>query len=202
MSLLGCHDGRRYESIYDEQGLSTTQCLEFLFAHGGGKCIGWKWDWDANCVLADVPEGYLRLLWEDGSVYLNSDVYGDGSCKLTYYPDTMFSFKQGERSFFLSDLGRWGGSLEEACTKWQVPIDPLITEGKANREHLEDWSLEDLRAYNCAELKATVALGERILGALEGLGFKGDSPGGAAKALLRSWGAESFMREVEELVNA
>jgi len=63
--------------IYDEQGLSTSACIEFLLrlkeANPGYKFNGFAFNYDVNMMLKDLTPTELTLLWKVGTVFLRLD---------------------------------------------------------------------------------------------------------------------------------
>lgn len=175
------------ESIYNETGLTTIQCLQFLLSAETKRNIHviFSGGYDVNMILRDLPVKKLKRLWEGETVpFLKY--------KLTYVPKKFFRVSLGAKTLTLWDVfGFFQKSFVVAVEDWlgkEIPELKLVRQGKKLRKDLLQQKKEYIIKYNATECKLLVQLMERLQAALIGANInisRWDGPGAIASALLR-----------------
>ena len=202
-TLLAC-SAHAYD-LYNPDGLPTRACLRYLTdwgVNGGDALVGFGLSYDFENILKDVPDEDYKLLMDGEAVTF-------GEFKLKYIPRKILEIKRDldklddkgkprYKTVFLQDtMGYFQSSFEKALTKFNIPIPPIITEGKALRGDFKDAPLDFIKRYNREELRLHVEMMEiiRISGkeAFEAIGLQ-------AQATPRTWfgpgaWASSFLKQ-------
>ena len=191
LTLLGESGGA---SLENPHGLNTEAVFDWLLAlPGRRRNLWWHGDWDINMLLCDLSETALRQLSRERRAQW-------AGYRIDYIPRHLFKVAGERGTFYSTDLGRFSeGGLAEAATSWGVAVPEIVQSGKATRGSITEWPERRVSDYNAAELEVSHQLALRVYNALEAHGLKGDSPGQCAASLLRRWGAEDWLRDVEEL---
>lgn len=182
--------------IYNREGLSTKECLDFLLAIPQWTNRVWFFlSYDVNMILQDVPLlGPHHSLEE---LYLTGATFWQGY-RIRYIPKKVFQVSKGKRSFLSYDVfGFFQRSFLKACEKWGVELDPIIEKGKQARGDFASWPDQDIITYNGAELQALQRLIFAYYQAHNKAGLpplkRLDGSGASAAAWLESIRAKSFL---------
>lgn len=202
-TLLANSEG---SAIYDEAGLSTVQCLDFLLqAKGEFSEVWFSFGYDVNMMLRDIPltGGYAsletlyrknHLKWEDYSIY--------------YVPHKFFTVSRYGKSFSSTDVfGFFQSSFLKACEQWGVEVPAFVQEGKEGRNDFSNtdiWNRETIIRYNGAECEILVALMNKLREAMKEAGQHCNRWHGAG-ALAGDWhkrhGTKAYLGEFPEAMN-
>ena len=185
--------GNESEYIYNADGLTTLQCLDFLTRGeaDGSIRIWYGIHYDVNQIIRHFPKSRQTLLLQGGWVEFRG-------YSLRYYPHHRLEITKPGRRWVYDDVSNYfHASLIDVAERMGLGHDwtmTLVEEGKRNREHLKDWSVIDLREYNRAECRLTRLVMEHfraalqwpaddVLPAIKPTSWMG--PGSVASALLR-----------------
>ena len=190
--------------VFNRQGLSTAECLDFLLALPQGRKDGTKpifvwfaFDYDVNMILGDLPlkgeENSIEELRRDLVTHWNG-------YKITYIPRKIFKVKKGGRRFHSTDIfSFFQCSFEQALKDWGIEVPSIITEGKAARQDFSRWSEERITAYNDAELDLISEIAERLRDSVRPLSLPIRSwhgPGSLAGSWLSKHKAKGYKGEI------
>lgn len=185
-TLLANNKGEYIES-YDNRGLSTYSCLDFLAQDRGRVNNVWfGFSYDVNCILMDLP-----LL---GATNSCSDLLKSG---MTYFTDFRLSFMPGKIfvctntvegvTFSSTDtMGFFQTSFIRTLEQWNIPVPDVIRTGKDARSDFIHWSPDAIREYNHAECVLLVEVMRAIREALRDANLPVTSWHGAG-AIAAAW---------------
>jgi hypothetical protein len=178
------------DEIYNPNGLSTLQCLDFLTKRYDQPYIRifYGFGYDVNMILKGLPNEYWDRIdrystWAGHRIqYLSGKIFRvDG---YSYYDILPF----------------FARSLSAALKDVLHIEDPIINRGKSMRADLFDQlTLDEIREYNNRELDRTVELADHLRDALENIGLSLSSwygPGAIAKKMFQVHG---IPRQAESL---
>ncbi len=167
------------EEVYNENGLSTEECLRFLTRRYPASYIRifYGFGYDVNMILRDLPDEYWDQLdqgirWKGFRIqYINGKIFRVNG--YTYY-DILPFFARG---------------LVAAMRDVLHESDPVIEKGKSLRADLFDaLTVDQIREYNMHELVWTEKLAEHLREALNNIGLPLGAwygPGAIAKKMFR-----------------
>jgi hypothetical protein len=191
--------GRVGKALWNKQGISTLDCLNFLVNLPTGSNNGMKpiyiWfamDYDINMILKDLPWELIQELRET-----NETVWR--GYKIKYIRRKIFALQKSGRRFNSYDVWAFfGKSFERSLEDWNIEVPPIIAEGKAARGTFGKWPRDKLIAYNSAELKCLEDMTTQLREAINPLDLKITSwhgPGALAGAWLGKNGAKDWLGE-------
>lgn len=207
--LAAGNKNRNYGSLFNREGLSTSECLDFLLELPQGRKDGSKpiyvwfaFDYDVNMILGEVPlkgeQNSIEELRRDLITYWNG-------YKITYIPRKIFKVKKDGRRFHSTDIfSFFQCSFEQALAEWGIEVPEIITRGKAARQDFSTWSEEDITAYNDAELELMAELAEKLRYSVKPLSLPIRSwhgPGSLAGSWLSKQKAKSRKGEIPKEVH-
>lgn len=196
--------GAGLQRSIDAPALDTASCLDFLLnlpqKSGTGKkpiYIWFAFDYDVNMMLGDLPlkgeRESIEELRRENSTRWNG-------YKITYIPRKIFKVSKNGRWFHSTDS--WGffqTTFEKALQDWNIEVPEIITRGKQARRDFSEWDIEDVRAYNNAELDLAVELMEALRASVDPLKLPVRSwhgPGALAGAFLSKNKTKSYLKEI------
>ena len=157
--------------LYSPRGLPTRACLEYLSGwsiKGGDALVGFGLSYDFENLLRDIPdEEYIKLINGEKIKYFNFEIK-------TYIPRKFLEIKKDlgtvdkngkprTKTIFLQDvLGFFQTSFIGALEKFNIPIPPIIEEGKAMRGVFKVSDLPFIKRYNREELRLLIELMEAL----------------------------------------
>jgi DNA polymerase type B, organellar and viral len=154
-TLLANSDG---EYIYDENGLSTIECIKFLLQPRDKKPkdVWFSFGYDVNKILVNVPlrkeneldVSNLQQLWKHNEIYYKG-------FKIKYIPRKIFSISRGPKErFYSSDcFSFFQTKFTNACSQWKIDVPEIVIQGKADRSIFANYTQQQLIDYNVTELK-------------------------------------------------
>jgi hypothetical protein len=198
------HDGRHVygylansdgDERYNQAGLSSVDCLDFLIEAGREKLnIIFSGSYDVTLILKDLPPEKAREAMADNELTgFVTGTYWNGY-KISYVPRKYLYVRREHEKTGVMLWDVWGffqGSFLEALEKWfgkDYPELNLIHEGKTKRSDFNPSDISFIRKYNAAELRALLALMEALLTASEDAGLhlsRFDGAGAVAAAMLK-----------------
>lgn len=192
------------EPLFNRQGLTTKECLNYLLDIPQGRENGTRpifvwfaFDYDVNMILGDLP-----LKGETDSIQqlrAENVTYWDGY-KITYIPRKILKVKKDGRFFHSTDIfSFFQCSFEQALRDWKIEVPEIITRGKAARQDFSTWSEADITAYNDAELSLMSELAERLRDSVRPLSLSVRSwhgPGALAGSWLAKHKAKGYKGEL------
>lgn len=193
--LLANSEGR-YR--YNEEGLTTSQCLDFLLSadsRADAYNVFYSFAYDIANILRNLSREQLTELWTDG--WTTYQAY-----EIRYAPRRFFglSWRNQLSTYreFHDVFSLFGASFLETVDTWYPDIDPAdlhtLEHGKAARGSLEDWTLSALAAYSQVECRALTVVMDRVRNAVLDSGLKTHSwysAGPMAAGILKSVDASS-----------
>lgn len=201
----------RGESIFSESGLTTDQCLDFLWRQNAAVkntvfCI-FGGSYDANMWLRSVSRETLAEINEAEGKYWTRV----GDWLVRYVPRKMFALKPvsgwtKEKGMTIWDVqGFFQGSFVSACKSWIPDFDrlDLIIEGKRARTAFHGSDIDFMRAYNDAENDALVQIMQKFRSGLTECGLKlsrWDGAGAVAMAMYKKHDVRSHYADLPEPV--
>jgi hypothetical protein len=192
--VLLCSSQGNY--IKDIDGLSTVNCLAFLCEAGknaGTKLVGFGISYDVNMMLRDLSRDDLTTLNSGSSVEYCGYV-------LTYRSRKAFEVKHIDKTITLWDThGFFQSSFIRALEAYDIPVNKVVEEGKANRSSFtRDELLERMVPYCLQECWDLVKLCNKLAKNFATAGLflsRFDGAGAAASALLRREGVKKYFGE-------
>lgn len=177
--------------IYNERGLTTLECLEFLVSFGSRKNsvknhVAYGFGYDVNMILADLP-----LLGSFGTLeQLHDWTYTKWKgYAIRYIPRKWLSvirLRDRKRITIYDVLGFFQKPFVEALEEWKIDVPEIVRIGKAAREEFADWDPQRVIAYNAEECRLLVELMRRFRDAMREAGFVTSRFHGAG-ALAADW---------------
>ncbi len=205
----------RHGYIYDENGLSTERCLEFLLkcaersASGKMQCkpVGFGLMYDFNMILKDLNKKTCKRLVANGSVLWKCyriELWTGKRLKITKY---------GTKDGWKTDLSNkidavtiddvrsiFGGSFLKALDDFKIPVTPedleKMKKGKSERASFSFQNINEIIEYNNLECKYGQMLVEKLHEYLEQAGFHTTdsySPAVYGKMLFRQNGIKDVL---------
>lgn len=168
-TLLANSQGRY---IYNEQGLSTYECLEFLVGSGSGYTDVWfSFGYDVNMILRDIPltggYGTLETLYRTNNLRWQD-------FRIHYVPHKFFSVSRYDKRFSSTDVfGFFQSSFLKACSAWGIDVPQYVKDGKEGRNDFSNtdvWNRDTIIRYNAAECDILVSLMDRLRDAMREAG--------------------------------
>lgn len=191
--------------IYNDKGLSTQQCLEFMLEYNDNTAINviYGGSYDVNMILRDVDIRHLTELWRLHKTQWRGYV-------LRYMPRKYFSVKRvgSKRAFVLWDvIGFFQTSFVSACQGWLGDLPELqdIEAMKRQRSSFVNAMKEEVVQYNARECRLLVMLCESLFDAFDSVGLqlqRYDGAGAGAAALLRKHDVRRYKGSLPYLVVA
>lgn len=161
--------GKHSDSLYDANGLSTQDCLEFLLslpvdARIAGYYLGYDW----TMILRDMPNRNIYRLLRPELRYRGSDEGNNFTpvlwkrYKLNYCGKMMRIAKKGGRSVTIWDVGNFFQSpFVDAINKWDVgsKVDnAMIADMKAQRSAFAKRDAKRIEHYCMTECRLLAEL--------------------------------------------
>lgn len=159
--LLAASNG---EWAYDEKGLSTVRCFEFLLSlpRKTVKC-GFGFNYDINMMLRDVPLDQLIKLWKEGACRWKSYY-------LEWIPSKTFLVKSQGRTCKIHDVfGFFQASFVKSLEKWGHEVPPDMEQMKRERGSFDAAMKRQIVDYCLGECRSLVALMDDLEDALIGV---------------------------------
>ena len=191
-TLLAASNSQYVENL---NGLSTTDCLEFLLSLPLALVVGFSINYDINMILGDVPKLLLEKLVADGYC-----VWERYSIKYTPSKQTIIRDRINNRMVHIYDVfGFFQCSFVKALRDWKVgtqeEID-AIAKMKEARGTFSDEDREKVREYCFTECRLLVELMGRLIAATK----KAEIPcsqwygvGALASGLLKKFGVTQYI---------
>lgn len=199
--FLAASDGTEEWSVWDDAGLSTVACLEFLLTLPRvALVIGFAFQYDLTKLLADLPD---RLLWrllheESRAVEIDGrTIYSPVSWRgfsLNYANRRLTVSRklpgQGVRRATVWDFFKFFQcSFVKALTDWDVGAAEIaaIAKMKGQRARFARMAPHKIRRYCLDECRLLSQLGRRLIDAHTDAGIplkRYDGPGSTASVLL------------------
>jgi hypothetical protein len=165
--LLLRHDK---EEIYNPDGLSTWDCLDYLTKGVPSKTalVGYFLNFDFECILKDLYQHEYKALQHGDEVSIYGDEYrlqwfvGKKLVIKKLYPSSRSKAPEDRkpkdfRMVTLQDVsGFFQSSFVSALKKWGFDRDErldIITSGKAARGGFEHKNIEEVSKYNAMEME-------------------------------------------------
>lgn len=198
-TLLADSTGR---FIWNREGLSTIECLEFLLdSKPHYNNVWFSFGYDVNMMLRDVP-----LL---GVKHSCEQLYREGyttwkGYRIHYVPKKSLMIHHKQRSYVAYDVfGFFQSSFEKAIENWKLGVHEIISRGKAARGKFETWNKEDIIDYNAEECKLLVSLMDLYRQAHKKAGLpplrRWDGAGAVAATWLEKYDVTGFFPHFEKL---
>lgn len=180
------------QHISNENGLSTTDCLNMLLAckqqYRRSIFVGFALNYDVNQILKDLPLDALIELHDTNEIRW-------AGYKIQWYPGKSFWVKYRKQSAKLWDVfGFFQQSFLKACKEYLGEDDPelqIIAEGKAAREQFTWGELESFILPYCrTELSMLVRIMDILRKDLYAVGIKlgkWQGPGAIAERVFEMW---------------
>lgn len=147
-TLLACNQFD--DDIYTPKGLTTLQCFEYLCrpeTDPNNAYVGFGLSYDFENMLRDIPDREYKILLEGKSIEF--DKY-----TLKYIPRKMLDICWNGKKICIQDvMGFYQSSFIDALKKWNIPIPPIIDQGKAMRNMFNEGGIDFIKAYNREELR-------------------------------------------------
>jgi hypothetical protein len=199
-ALLADSRGR---SIWDERGLTTRECLEFLLGipalYGKGPVVAYAMNYDVEAWLSGLSPSKMGRLFRWKSVLW-------GPYRVRWVPGKWFEVwrLEGERAYVRVDdlFSNFHGSFESTAFAWLGEKNPVVSEGKAKRGSYTAADQDYLTRYNAAELEMMERLALRFREAREQVGVRSPyyySPAVLGKAFLRAHGVAKLVAKANEV---
>lgn len=202
----------RGNTLFNRDGLSTHDCLEFLLDHGDtqtkrGIHVWYANDYDVQMILRDMP-----LFDKSGSEHDFFTLASKGEVifdrkRITWRPHQQFTiddYRTGRHYSSVDTFKLFQSRFESAAREWCKSVPDILSRGKASREDFSPWSDEDIIAYNACELTLHVEIMDKFREACWEAGLpvtKWYGPGAIAGDWLRANHIEDHIvdlpREVE-----
>lgn len=204
-----------------ESGLSSEECLDLLCDYGADfpKSIHvvFGGSYDMNMILRDLPRDIMeQISAADGKDFVTWGRFAIRLVQRKYL--SVGRYKSVDRMYKQKPDGSWERDFECKVTLWDVigffqasfisaaegwlgkdyPDLVLIREGKAKRSDFAAETLEYVRKYNQAELRALVKLMEKLHTALGDLGLqlnRWDGAGAVAAAINKKHDVKKWLGE-------
>ena len=151
------------QSVVDKQKtgkLSWQNWLPFLCSQLGTN-VWFSFGYDVNMIFKDLDEiDATNLFQKQERITLT---IGDDEYKVKYIPKKILIITHNKHSYTHYDVfGFFQTSFEKSLTDWNIPIPPIITEGKLKRTHFQDVPIEFIVDYNAAECTVLVELMSKL----------------------------------------
>lgn len=180
------------DSIYEDKGLSTVACLEFILRtemeFPSAIHVGYGFGFDTNEILADLPLSSLRRIWKTKRTKYKK-------YRLEWYPGKWLSVggKIDGRYYHakIFDIFSFFGASFVSALRAYLPEDPafdFIAEGKSRRGSFQSEDRDYLERYNGMELQWTVHLANKLRDNLKSANMEPKSwhgPGAVATTLFK-----------------
>jgi DNA polymerase type B, organellar and viral len=179
------------EYVYNPEGLSTIECIQFLLQKREKKKDVWfSFGYDVTKILTDVPllaqheHDFFNLehLWKRTETYYKG-------FHIKYIPRKIFSItRDSTERFHSTDIfSFFQVSFLKACDKWGIDAS-AIEQGKADRNIFDTYTFEDILTYNFLELRYAKELVTRLYFAFKDCNLVPSSwhgPGALAQTFFR-----------------
>jgi hypothetical protein len=212
--------------IYDETGtgLSTVDCLDLLcdsaMEHPKAINVVFGGSYDMNMILRDIPrEKMEEISKSDGRDFVTWDAFAIRFVQRKYL--SIGRYHDPDRMFLQKPNGDWVRNFDSQIVLWDVigffqssfisAVEgwlgkdwqdlKLIREGKEKRKDFAEESLEFIRKYNAAELRALVRLMEKVHEAMDQLGLqlsRWDGAGAVAAAINKKHDVKKWLGEARK----
>lgn len=165
--LLAGSDGKY---IYDANGLGTIECFDHLLSLSKRRrilvCFGLNYD--ANMIFRDMPEGKLRELHTERSVYWSNYF-------IEYIPRkwlTIKNTKTKQTVKIYEVFGYFQTSFIKALTAWNLEPPREIVEGKQLRSDFTEEQFKQILSYCIRECELLVQLMNSLKSAMLSVDIK------------------------------
>lgn len=172
------------DEVYNPEGLSTKECLDFLTRRYDRSYIRifYGFGYDVNMSLKDMPNEY----WDRIEIFVRESGH-----RVQYLQGKMLKI---DGFTYYDILPFFARSLSAALKDVLHVSDPVIDRGKSLRADLfDELTLDEIREYNMHEMQRTVELAEHLRTMLNGLDLPLASwygPGAIAKKMFAVHGIE------------
>ena len=164
--MLTAYDGKNFDYIVNENGLSLWECFEFLVKKRTPAIPVWfSFGYDVNKILEQIP---LRGETESREELWKTTETRTMDWYIRYIPRKFFDItnKLGKWHFASSDVfSFFQMSFLEACKEWKIDAS-VIKEGKSQRGNFNEWEVSEILYYAKEEAKLAWALCSRLREAL------------------------------------
>lgn len=159
--LLAASTGK---TRWENDGLSTTQCFDFLLKLRQEKksyiFVAFGLNYDVNMWLRDFGEGTLRRLWKQHRVKWYSYT-------IEWIPGKWFSVRKGKTTVRIHEVfGFFQTSFVNSLRKWDIPVPGEVETMKQLRSEFSDDDRERITQYCLDECDALVTLMKALQKAL------------------------------------
>lgn len=194
-------DGHKYvllasslgEYIFDSQGLSSTECFQFLLSlRKRAKryiFIAFGLNYDVNMMLRDVGRENLEKLWKEHRISWYS-------YNIEWIPGKWFSVSSKGYCCKIYDLfGFFQSSFVNALKKWDIPVQEDMQEMKQARSIFDATMKDKIIAYCIEECKALELLANKLKFALQETGLTPKSwvgAGSIASSLMQKHNVKQY----------
>lgn len=175
---------------FDEQGLSTVRCFEFLLELPKKTVkVGFGLNYDVNMMLRDVPIECLIRLWKEGKCRWKSYY-------LEWIPSKSFFIKSRGRAVKLYDVfGFFQSSFVKALEKWGQDVPEDMEQMKKERSSFDRAMKRLIIDYCLDECRSLVTLMDQLEHALNEVGLPIGNwigAGAIASALMKRHGVKDW----------
>ena len=177
------------DTLINRDGLSTTDCLDFLLNHSRRNTANNVWfafGYDVSMIMKDITLDSIEEL------HANNELQWKGYT-ITYIPRKVFSIYKrihGRNLSFVSYdvFSFFQTSFVKTISSWLGETPSIITEGKEARDGFRDWEMDKIVAYNAAECELLVKTMDKFRSSVRAAGMhlqKWYGPGAIAKEWLK-----------------
>ena len=175
-------------SIYDPNGLSTEDCLEFLAdRHSHTIRVFFSFSYDVNHIIKDFSDDEIRLLLRGRTVKYKGE---RAEYRVSYIQGKIFTVNNIRYydvfSFFATNFI----NVVKLMLGPESVTESLI-EGKSGRGDFENWDPEKIIRYNAEELDLLVQIMNKLRNAFNQIGVRLTQwygPGAVAKYWMKKYG--------------
>lgn len=192
---LCAFDGTDYFELRNEEGLSSTECFNFIIdcaaAHPQHISVIFGGSYDAEMMLRDVTVPKLLAIKDSGTCKWRN--YRIKYTKRKYFSVT--DIKRGQTCMLWDVIGFFQCTFERALLDWLGVKDKTIAKGKRAREAFNAEQLDFIIDYCKRELLHFEHLMQRLWQALDDTNIKlnrWDGAGAAAQSVLQQKGVDSY----------
>lgn len=186
--MLLSSDGAR---LVNPEGIGTVEAFEFLLDHSKPRTqnVGFVFSYDVNMILGDLPEPFVRKLWERGRVYWRGYV-------IHYRDRREFTIRHGKRFVRIWDVfGFFQSNFVGAVRSWLGVDTDELERMKSNRPDFTLDDLPEIEIYCRGECEQLADIMSRVWAAAVECDIRlprFDGAGAVAAALLRNHKVRDF----------
>jgi hypothetical protein len=200
---LCAYDGKEYEEVRNDAGLSTEECFRFMVdvasKHKYGINVIYGGSYDANMMLRDVSVPKLMELNSQGTTRWRN--WRISLVNRKEFTVTDISMDRRNTCKLWDVIGFFQCGFEKAIADWLDVKDSTIAKGKRARSVFDKGQLDFIITYCKQELLYFETLMQRLWTALNTVGIKlnrWDGAGAAAQSVLQRSGVAEFKGTEEQ----